>query len=204
MRARPQQRTRIDWPTARARMKQAEAALEQALDPPPERARAIMDARARALARAPERAQSAGRIEVVEFSLARERYAIEARFVREVFTLAGFTPVPGTPEFIMGVTNLRGLVLAIVDLRRLFNVGVGGLPDQSRVIVLGVERPEFGILADEARGPTSLGLDDLLVPPNEISGIERSCLRGMTNEAVVIFDGAKLIADERLFHHQSH
>jgi len=189
----------IDWQAVRARMGRAEAALAEALDPSPERATAIMDARARALARVPAPPRRADTsLEVVLFALGRERYAIEARFVREVARLVDFTPVPGTPDFIVGVTNLRGDVLALVDLRRFFGVAPQDLTDQSRAIVLGRDRVEFAILADAAHGLTDLASDDLVPPAGEVSALGRSFLRGVTAEALLVLDGAALLAERRL------
>jgi purine-binding chemotaxis protein CheW len=163
-----------------------------------------MDERARVLSQvsAPTRAPDAS-IGVIEFGLGRERYAIEVAFVREVVRLVDYTLVPGVPEYIVGVTNLRGIVLPIVDLRRFFNIAIKGLSDQSRVIVLGAGQIEFGVLADEAYGQLELGADDILAPPGELPGIGRPYLRGVTRDAVVILDGAALIADEKFFIRES-
>lgn len=189
----------IDWQAVRARLKQAAVATEEALNPPPDRAKAIMDGRARALAQVPAPSRPPGaHLDVVLFGLGRERYAIETRFIREVVRLADFTPVPGTPDFVLGVTNLRGVVLAVVDLRRFFNITPKGLTDQSRVIVLGTERVEFGILADETHGQMDLATEEILDPPSEVSGIGRAYLRGVSREALIILDGTALLGDERL------
>src|SRR3546814_4484079 len=76
------------------------------------------------------------------------RYAVETRYVREVTRFADFTTVPGAPNFVVGVTNLRGGVLVVFDLRKILGIPAPGLTDLSRVIVHGRERAEFGILAD--------------------------------------------------------
>ncbi len=56
-------------------------------------------------------------IELVEFTLARGRYALEAKHVREVYPLRGLTPLPCTPSFILGIINVRGQLMAVTDLR---------------------------------------------------------------------------------------
>lgn len=189
----------FDWQTVRLRLDRADAAIEQAFDPSPARARTIMDARAGRLAQtlAPSRPSGAS-LEIVQFGLGRERYAIETRFVREVVRFADFTPVPGTPDFLVGVTNLRGMVLTIFDLHRFFNIPRKGVTDLSRVLVLGVDRAEFGILADQVDSQTEIALDEILPPPGKIASIASSYLRGVTREALIILDGMALLADERL------
>ncbi|MBC7818113.1 MAG: purine-binding chemotaxis protein CheW [Planctomycetaceae bacterium] len=138
----------IDWPSVRERLNKATAATESALRVSPERAREIMDARARALARVQQAELDVGEVlEVATFALADERYAIETRFVSEVIRLADCTRVPGTPDFLLGVMNLRGEILSVIDLRKFLDLPARELSDQSRVVVLGGERPEFGVLA---------------------------------------------------------
>ena len=200
-----QPREPVDWSAIRARLERTDAAVEEALHPSPERAKTIMDARARTLSQVSTPARPPGvHVDVVEFGLGKEHYAIEVAFVREVVRLVDHSRIPGAPEFIVGVTNLRGVVLLIIDLRRFFNITTKGLSERSRVIVLGVERAEFGILADEAYGQLELGAADILTPPGEVSGIGRSYLRGVTKEAVIMLNGAALIADEKFFICKSH
>ena len=109
-----------------------------------------MEERARRLARPAAEVRGSGdTLEIVVFGLASERYAVENRYVREVVRLADLAPVPGAPEFMAGVTNLRGEILAVVDLRRFFGVPARGITDTSRVVVLGADEAEFGVLAGD-------------------------------------------------------
>ncbi len=185
----------VDWKTIRLRMEVADMEMEDALNPPKAQARKIMDARAKALAQPPASADRGGGIDVVAFSLARETYAIPCRFVREVVALADYTPVPGVPDFVMGVTNLRGGVLAVMDLRRFFNLPVEGLTDLARVVVLGRARAEFGIVADSTLGQITLPEADIR-PARDIAGMRSTFIAGVTKEACLLLDGAKLLADE--------
>src|SRR6266446_5169387 len=134
----PQGHETIDWQDVRARLARATMKTEQALQLSPERGQEVMDARALLLAQTPAgEAQTVATFEVIVFTLANERYAIETCHVREVIRFSDFTPLPGAPEFLVGVTNLRGHILAVVDLRKFFGVAARGLTDLSRVLVLG-------------------------------------------------------------------
>src|SRR5205085_2768118 len=105
--------------------------------------------RARALARVPPQAPQATEVlQVVAFRLVNERYALETRSIREVVRCSDLTPVPGAPDFFVGLINLRGEILAVFDLRKFFGVAEKGLTEQARVLVVGEERTEFGVLAD--------------------------------------------------------
>ncbi|OYW02490.1 MAG: chemotaxis protein CheW, partial [Acidobacteria bacterium 37-65-4] len=95
---------------------------------------------------------------MLEFSLAYERYALETSMIREVLPLRELTPLPCIPPFILGIINLRGQILAIVDLKRFFNLPANGLSDLNKVIVLRHRRLEVGILADAVMGVRAIPL----------------------------------------------
>lgn len=192
----------IDWADVRERLARAQAAATAALEPPPERVRALMDERARALARPPAQSQQTDAIAVMTFALGAERYAIQTEYAREVVRLAEFSPVPGAPDFVLGVTNLRGEVLCLVDLRTFFDVPSQGFTDLSRIVVVGIETAEFGILVDEAFEMAALRPTDIVPPPEAVAGIGREYLRGVTREALIVLDGAALLRDPRLFVNQ--
>ncbi len=158
-----------------------------------------MEERARALARVPLEAVSATEgPEAMVFVLGAERYAVETRLVLEILRLVDLTPVPGLPDYVMGVINLRGEVLAVVDLRCFLGLPAAGLTDLSRVLVLGSERAEFGVLADEVSGMARVRAEELRPPPTTVGGPGRACLRGIAADALIVLDGDALLRDPRL------
>jgi purine-binding chemotaxis protein CheW len=130
--------------------------------------------------------------------LVNERYAIETRYVREVGPLVDVTPVPGTPEFVRGVGNLRGEITAIIELGRFFGIGTQSRTDLSRLVVLGAERVEFGIVADDVREVISLPIETLSALDMATTRVDRTYLRGVTTDALIVLDGAALLNDHRL------
>jgi purine-binding chemotaxis protein CheW len=194
----------IDWKRVRELLARAIQATEEATTLSPERARSVMEERARVLARVPpEPPRTAEILEVAIFVLGAERYAIETRYVREIVRLADFTPVPGAPDFVVGVMSLRGEILAVIDLRRFLGVPVAGLTDLSRVVVLGPEPAAFGVLADQTREVSTLRIEEVLEPPETVAGVGREYLRGVTGNALIVLDGAALLGDPRLFINQA-
>jgi len=165
----------------------------------PAQVKAMMDERARRLAQPPAHDRPRGEaLELVAFGLANERYAVESRYVREVVRLTDLAPVPGAPEFLAGVANLRGEILAVVDLRRFFGVPARGITDMSRLVVLGGEEAEFGVLADAVSEVVSLRREDLLDPLAPATGIGGEFLRGVTRDGLIVLDGAALLESPRL------
>ncbi len=193
-------RPEVDWQDVKSKLTRAAASTDEALSPTPESTRAILAERARLLARAPAVPPGATEIlTVLTFALGNERYAVESRFLREVIRVTDITPVPETPEFLAGVTIVRGEILALIDLRKLFGIAVTGLTDLSRIAVLGLERAELGLLADAVHEVTTLRKDDLLEPPGPVAGIGPDTLLGVTEDALIVLDGEALLADPRLF-----
>jgi purine-binding chemotaxis protein CheW len=196
----PPRRRKLDWREVHDRLARVAAATERALAPTPEQALALMNERARTLALVPPGPPGPSEfLEIANFTLALQRYAIETRYIAEVVRLADFTPVPGSPEFFRGVLNLRGEILDLIDLRAFLGIVKPGLADLSRVIVLGVERAEFGLMVDAIQEVTTIRVDEVFDAPGTIPGRGRSHLRGVTADARIILDGAALIRDEGLY-----
>jgi purine-binding chemotaxis protein CheW len=197
-------RAEIDWAAIRERLARATSATG-AMEPNSPEARRLLDDRARKLAEPlPEQPRAGETLLVVTFALAGERYAIEARWVREITRFVDFTPVPGSAGFLVGVTNLRGEIVAVFNLRRFFGLSDTAVTDLSRVVVIGEDRNEFGILADQVHDIRSLREKDVLEPPGSTPSAGRPYVRGVTRDALIVLDGTRLLRDERLYIDQGH
>lgn len=185
-----------DWIQLRARLAAAAAAATTQADAADaaRRERALLQERARQLAREPA-AAAAATAEVLEFMLAHERYALEMDYVHEVHLLRELTPLPGTPAFVAGIVNVRGHILSLVDLRRFFGLAERGLTDLNQIIVLRGGGMRFGVLADQIVGVDRLAPADLLRPPSSLGGIRGEYLKGVTARRLIVLDGGRLLAD---------
>ena len=158
----------------------------------------ILKARAQALAREPAPKVTEAVVEIVEFSLATERYGIETGAVREVFPFKELTPVPCTPSFFVGIVNVRGRMIAVVDLKKFFDLPASGLHDLHQVIILHSAEMNLGILADDVAGVRSVPVSQLQASLPTLGGIGQHYLRGVTGERLVILDAARILADPRI------
>ena len=160
---------------------------------------AILRARARLLAQEPKQADESGTLlEIIEFKLASETYGIEAMFVREINQLRELTPLPGVPSFVLGITNVRGQILSVVDLKKFFNLPDKGLGELNKMIILRNKGMEFGILADSILGIHAIPLDAIQAPPATVTGIGAEYVRGVTGEHVVVLDAEKILDDGKI------
>jgi purine-binding chemotaxis protein CheW len=191
---------RLDWERVRAALARTEAALDEAQRPAPEVVRQVLEGRARRLAGTATAAAAAATatLRVACFELGVERYAIELRYLREVSKLRHIAEVPGVPDFVLGVSNVRGEMLSVFDLRRLLGVSARGLTDLARLLVLGRERAELGILVDTVGAVMDLDPALLAAPPETVSARGRRYLCGVTRDALIAIDGRALLDDPEL------
>lgn len=159
----------------------------------------ILRKRALALAREPEKEEAAAeRLEIVEFLLAYERYGIESSYIREVYPLKDLTPLPGTPPFVLGIMNVRGKILSVIDLRKFFDLPQKGLTDLNKVIIVHDEVMEFGILADAILGVRLIPLRELQPSLPTLTEVRADYLKGVTEERLVVLDGGAILSDRRI------
>lgn len=166
-------------------------------------ARHILRARAKALARPSEHVpMSAPLLDVLEFRLAHERYALETRYVREVYPLNDLTPLPCTPPFVLGIVNVRGRILPVFDLKKLFDLPEPGVTDLHRIILIEGGSIELGLLADVVVGVRSIPADSVQPPLPTLTGIRSDYLKGVTAERLVVLDVARILADPNIIVHE--
>jgi purine-binding chemotaxis protein CheW len=201
--AAPREGQRIDWSEIHHRLERARQALAQGAALSPQESRAILRARARALAREPEQAATAQEVlAIIVFSLASETYGIDSTFVREVYPLKGLTPLPGVPPFVLGIVNVHGQILSVVGLKKFFDLPENGLAQLNKLIILRDEQMELGILADDVLGARSIARDAIQASPPTVSGIGAEYLWGVTAEGVIILDAQRFLDDEKIIVHQ--
>ena len=188
----------VDWEEVNRRLTVARKTLEQGWTPGPEEKKNILRDRAKALAREAAKDDSGEKIEILEFLLAYERYGIESSFIREVYPLKDLTPVPCTPAHVLGIINVRGQILSVIDLKKFFDLPEKGLGDLNKVIILKGDAMEFGVLADVILGVRTLPLSSLQQAMPTLTGIREEYLKGITADRSVILDAGKILADKKI------
>jgi len=134
----------------------------------------------------------------VEFQLAYERYGVETSYVREVCPLRDLTAVPCTPAHVMGIINVRGQIISVVDLKKFFDLPEKGLGELNKVIVVKSDSMEFGILADVIVGERVVSVSSLQNSLPTLTGIREDYFLGITEDRTVVLDGGKILSDEKI------
>jgi purine-binding chemotaxis protein CheW len=196
------QKKTIDWADIRSRIESARGAIERGWIPTLEEKIKILKKRAQDIAQEPKKEEVEEYIKVVEFLLAYERYGIESSYVRVVYPLKEFTPLPCTPPFVLGIINVRGQILSVIDIKKFFDLPEKGLSDLNKVIIVQSDEMEFGILADVILGVHNVLLSKLQPSLPTLTGIREEYLKGVTDERVVILDAEKILSDKRLIVHE--
>jgi purine-binding chemotaxis protein CheW len=165
-------------------------------------AKQILRARAQALARTPQHVPAPETLlELLEFHLAQERYAVETRYVGEVYPLKDLTPLPCTPPFVLGIVNVRGRILPVLDVKKFFDLPEQGLTDLHRIILVRGNDLELGLLADAIGSVRSIPADSLQPSLPTLTGIRGDYLKGVTAERLVVLDLARMLADPKIIVH---
>ena len=130
--------------------------------------------------------------------------------MREVYPLKELTPLPGTPPFVLGLVNVRGQILSVIDLKKFFDLPEKGLTDLNKLIILDsgdlalskAEGMAFGILADAVLGVRPLPVSELQPSLPTLTGIREEFLKGVTRERVVILDADRLLSSKDIIVHE--
>ena len=165
----------------------------------PEERKKILKARAMALAESSGKSgEDEAYLEVVEFFIADEKYAIELNHIQEVYPIKYITPLPCTPPFVVGIINLRGQIFSIIDLKKFYNLPQKETSNCNLAIILHCNEMEFGILADALFGVTSIPIKTVQTSLSMLTDISVEHLKGITQERVIILDGERILSDEKL------
>ena len=137
-------------------------------------------------------------LELLEFLLGKERYAVETAFVGEVFPPGEITPVPCTPPFVAGVVNLRGRIVPVVDLKILFGIRSAGEKRGARIVLLQSGGAEMGLLTDGVPGIGIIGRETVRPPLSVPSGLPGAYMTGIAGNDLAVLDGGKILRDSAL------
>lgn len=169
----------------------------------PEMRKKIFKERARRLAeKRDEQDRDATCLQVIEFTLGHERYAAEVAYVGEVYPLKDLTPVPCAPSFVLGIMNVRGQVMSVLDVREFFDVPRKDITDLSRVLILKNHETEFGILADTVVGEKKITLDGVHADTSGITDGREDYIRGVTTDRLIVMNMERLLSDDKIVVHE--
>lgn len=229
-RAKADRHKATQWQEIYRRLELAQQRIEHGDTATPEQQRALLKARAKEMAQPPpSHKDAATTLEIVQFRMAHETYAFESRYIREVYPLRDYCPLPCTPAFVFGLINVRGQLLSVLDLKRFFGLASQELDNHNQAIILRHEweqqtwaqeesqshEPPRGDIGDLPQGLMEVGiLADALLDVREVdrtslqtalptlTGLRQEFLLGITPDNVIVLDATKLLASREIIIHE--
>jgi len=138
-------------------------------------------------------------IQLVTFRLKDETYGINVMQVQEVLRISEIAPVPGAPEYVLGIINLRGNVVTVIDTRTRFGLPIGELDDASRIVIIESDQQVVGILVDSVAEVVELQQSEIDAPPNIGNEESSRYIQGVASrddDLLIVVDLNKLLTEE--------
>lgn len=135
--------------------------------------------------------------QLVIFTLGKELYGVTIHSVESIIKLQAITQVPRTAAFILGVTNLRGTVVPVLDLRRRFNLASCEDTSNTRIVIINAEGGKVGIVVDEVTEVLKVPANSIQPPPAMSTTVESAFINGIArinDRLVILLDLEKVLA----------
>ena len=136
----------------------------------------------------------------VTFRLENEKYGINVMMVQEVLRVTEIAPVPGAPDYVLGIINLRGNVVTVIDSRKRFGLRAKEMDDSTRIVIIESENQVVGILVDSVAEVVDIRASEIEQAPNVGTEESAKFIQGVSSidgELLILVDLNKLLTDEQ-------
>ena len=138
-------------------------------------------------------------IQLVTFRLKDETYGINVMQVQEVLRVSEIAPVPGAPPYVLGIINLRGNVVTVMDTRGRFGLPPGEIDDSTRVVIIELEKQVIGMLVDSVAEVVDLRASEIDSAPNVGNDENSRYIQGVATrgtELLIVVDLNRMLSEE--------
>ena len=136
---------------------------------------------------------------LVCFRVGKETYGVDIFLVREIVKAQEITSVPGASEYVLGIINLRGKIISVVDLAQRLGLGKAKIDRASRILVVDLDGFTAGFLVDAATEVLKLAPESIEAAPEELKGsVNDDYLEGvgkLKDRLVIILNPGNLLAE---------
>lgn len=147
----------------------------------------------------PELKSNEPTIQWVTFRLDGEKYGINVVQVQEVLRITEIAPVPGAPDYVLGIINLRGNVVTVIDTRNRFGLPSKDTNDDSRIVIIETDGHVIGILVDSVAEVVDLYESEIESAPNVGKAGNSRYIQGVTsrdNQLLILVDLNRFLSDD--------
>ncbi|ABC31840.1 MULTISPECIES: chemotaxis protein CheW [Hahella] len=138
-------------------------------------------------------------LQYVTFKLDHETYGINVMQIQEVLRYTEIAPVPGAPDYVLGIINLRGNVVTVIDTRKRFGLSEAEVSDHTRIVVIEVDNQVVGILVDSVAEVVYLRQSEMETAPNVGNEESAKFIQGVCNkngELIILVEFEKMMSEE--------
>ncbi len=135
------------------------------------------------------------------FSLDKESYGIEIKYVTEIIGIQEITEIPELPEYVRGIINLRGKIIPVMDVRVRFKKESKAYNDRTCVIVVDIKDISMGIVVDGVSEVLTIPDQDIVEPPQMNKSYNNRYVKNIGkvgNDVKLLLDCEKLLTEEEL------
>ena len=136
-------------------------------------------------------------LQLVSFHVGGEEFGVEILKVQEIIRVQQLTRVPNSPDFVDGVINLRGKVIPVISLRRIFGLDDLKQDKQTRIVVVEVKGTVIGFMVDSVSEVLRIPAGTV-EPPPRLGNVKREYVSGvgkLDNRLLILLDIDRLMSD---------
>lgn len=140
-------------------------------------------------------------VQWVTFRLDNETYGVNVMQVQEVLRMTEIAPVPGAPDYVLGIINLRGNVVTVIDTRKRFGLEPRELDDATRIVITEIEQQVIGMLVDAVAEVVDVRMSEIETAPNVGNDESSRFIQGVSSregELLILVDLNKLLSADEL------
>ncbi len=135
------------------------------------------------------------------FSLGKESYGIDIKYVIEIIGIQAITRIPELPEYVKGIINLRGKIIPVIDVRLRFKKEPKDYNDRTCVIVVDINEVSIGLIVDSVAEVINISEQNMVDPPQMNKGLNNRYIKKIGkvgNEVRLLLDCEKLLTEDEL------
>jgi len=134
------------------------------------------------------------------FYLGETLCGLDIRMVQEINDEISITQVPLSPDYVVGILNLRGQIITVIDQSRKIGLGISQIDYTSRIIIVRSSRDYVGLLVDKLAEVITINKSGIAKPPSNVNGIQGSFFYGVVhthnNELLGLLNLDKLLSED--------
>lgn len=141
------------------------------------------------------------KVRLLVFMLGDETYCVDVRQAKEVMRMPGTTRVPNVPPFVVGVANLRGEIISILELHYFFGVEPKGKTRDARIIITDVSGENIGLMVDQVKDTLEIEEECIQEPLATLKGKLADCTQGqisLGNDILIFLDLERVLQNDEI------